>query len=173
MTEVKKHTIVALVQDQPGVLNRIASLFRRRMFNIDSLAVGPSERPGLSRLTLVIKADTSGLEQVVKQLYKLIDVIKISELDEQTSVQRELALIKVSAPAPVRAEIIPIIDIFRAKIIDVAPDALIIEATGSEDKVDALISLLRSYGIQEVVRTGRVAMTRASARARSVQAKSA
>ncbi|MER3397184.1 MAG: acetolactate synthase small subunit [Chloroflexota bacterium] len=173
MTEVKKHTIVALVQDQPGVLNRIASLFRRRMFNIDSLAVGPSERPGLSRLTLVIKADPSGLEQVVKQLYKLIDVIKISELDEQTSVQRELALIKVSAPAPVRAEIIPIIDIFRAKIIDVAPDALIIEATGSEDKVDALISLLRSYGIQEVVRTGRVAMTRASARARAVQAKSA
>lgn len=173
MAEVKKHTIVALVQDQPGVLNRIASLFRRRMFNIDSLAVGPSERPGLSRLTLVIKSDPSGLEQVVKQLYKLIDVIKISELDEETSVQRELALIKVSAPAPVRAEIIPIIDIFRAKIIDVAPDALIIEATGTEDKVDALISLLRSYGIQEVVRTGRVAMTRASARARAVQAKSA
>ena len=159
MAEVKKHTIVALVQDQPGVLNRIASLFRRRMFNIDSLAVGPSERPGLSRLTLVIKCEPSGLEQVVKQLYKLIDVIKISELDEETSVQRELALIKVSAPAPVRSEIIPIIDIFRAKIIDVAPDAL--------------ISLLRSYGIQEVVRTGRVAMTRASARARAVQAKSA
>ncbi len=173
MTEIKKHTIVALVQDQPGVLNRISSLFRRRMFNIDSLAVGPSERPGLSRLTLVIKADANGLEQVVKQLYKLIDVIKISELDEETSVQRELALIKVSAPAPVRAEIIPIIDIFRAKIIDVAPDALIIEATGTEDKIDALISLLRSYGIQEVVRTGRVAMTRASARARAVQAKSA
>ncbi len=173
MTEVKKHTIVALVQDQPGVLNRISSLFRRRMFNIDSLAVGPSERPGLSRLTLVIKADADGLEQVVKQLYKLIDVIKISELDEETSVQRELALIKVSAPAPVRAEIIPIIDIFRAKIIDVAPDALIIEATGTEDKIDALISLLRSYGIQEVVRTGRVAMSRASARARAVQARSA
>jgi acetolactate synthase-1/3 small subunit len=173
VAEVKKHTIVALVQDQPGVLNRIASLFRRRMFNIDSLAVGPSERPGLSRLTLVIKCEPSGLEQVVKQLYKLIDVIKISELDEETSVQRELALIKVSAPAPVRSEIIPIIDIFRAKIIDVAPDALIIEATGTEDKVDALISLLRSYGIQEVVRTGRVAMTRASARARAVQAKSA
>lgn len=173
MAEVKKHTIVALVQDQPGVLNRIASLFRRRMFNIDSLAVGPSERPGLSRLTLVIKSDPSGLEQVVKQLYKLIDVIKISELDEETSVQRELALIKVSAPAPVRSEIIPIVDVFRAKIVDVAPDALIIEATGTEDKVDALISLLRSYGIQEVVRTGRVAMTRASARARVVQTKSA
>jgi len=155
-----KHTLVALVEDKPGVLNRVASLFRRRAFNIQSLAVGQSEQPGLSRMTVVVSGDSAVVEQVRKQLDKLINVIKVTDITEGDIVARELALIKVNATAATRSEIIQIVDIFRANIVDVASDSLTVEVTGDEDKVESLFELLRSFGIKEVTRTGRVALTR-------------
>jgi len=155
-----KHTLVALVEDKPGVLNRVASLFRRRAFNIQSLAVGHSEQPGLSRMTVVVSGDSAVVEQVRKQLDKLINVIKVTDITEGNIVARELALIKVNATAATRSEIIQIVDIFRANIVDVASDSLTVEVTGDEDKVESLFELLRSFGIKEVTRTGRVALTR-------------
>jgi len=155
-----KHTLVALVEDKPGVLNRVASLFRRRAFNIQSLAVGHSEQPGLSRMTVVVSGDSAVVEQVRKQLDKLINVIKVTDITEGDIVARELALIKVNATAATRSEIIQIVDIFRANIVDVASDSLTVEVTGDEDKVESLFELLRSFGIKEVTRTGRVALTR-------------
>ncbi len=157
-----KHTLVALVEDKPGVLNRVASLFRRRAFNIQSLAVGHSEQPGLSRMTVVVSGDSAVVEQVRKQLEKLINVIRVSDITEEDIVARELALIKVKATASTRSEIIQIVDIFRANIIDVASDSLTVEVTGDEDKVESLIELLRGFGIKEVTKTGRVALTRGS-----------
>ncbi len=154
------HTIVALVQDRPGVLNRVSSLFRRRGFNIASLAVGKSEQPDLSRMTFVVEGDEDTIEQVTKQLNKLIDVIKVSELEEQDIVARELALIKVHSTPATRSEIIQMVDIFRANIVDVGPNSLIIETTGEEDKINALYNLLRPFGIRELMRTGRIAMIR-------------
>lgn len=155
-----KHTLVALVEDKPGVLNRAASLFRRRGFNIQSLAVGHSEQPGLSRMTIVVAGDSAQVEQVRKQLDKLINVVRVSDITEEELVARELALIKVNATASTRSEIIQIVDIFRANIVDVAADSLIVEVTGDEDKVDSLFELLRRFGIKEVTRTGRIALTR-------------
>ena len=155
-----KHTLVALVEDKPGVLNRVASLFRRRAFNIQSLAVGHSEQPGLSRMTVVVSGDSAVVEQVRKQLDKLINVIKVTDITEGNIVARELALIKVNATAATRSEIIQIVDIFRANIVDVASDSLTVEVTGDEDKVESLFELLRSFGIKEITRTGRVALTR-------------
>ena len=155
-----KHTIVALVQDKPGVLNRVASMFRRRGFNISSLTVGPSELPALSRMTFVVEGDDSTLEQVAKQLHKLVDVVRVSELSEEDIVSREMALIKVRATAQNRSEIIQMVDIFRANIVDVGSDALIIEVTGDEGKIDSLYELLKPFGVREVMRTGRGAMTR-------------
>ena len=155
-----KHTLVALVEDKPGVLNRIASLFRRRAFNIQSLAVGSSEHPGLSRMTAVVIGDSAQLEQVRKQLEKLINVVKVSDITEENMVTRELALIKVKASASTRSEIMQIVDIFRANIVDVAPGSLTVEVTGDEDKVNSLLGLLRDFGIKEVSRTGRIALTR-------------
>ena len=155
-----KHTLVALVEDKPGVLNRIASLFRRRAFNIQSLAVGSSEHPGLSRMTAVVIGDSAQLEQVRKQLEKLINVVKVSDITEEDMVTRELALIKVKASASTRSEIMQIVDIFRANIVDVAPGSLTVEVTGDEDKVNSLLGLLRDFGIKEVSRTGRIALTR-------------
>ena len=157
-----KHTLVALVEDKPGVLNRIASLFRRRAFNIQSLAVGSSEQPGLSRMTAVVVGDSAQLEQVRKQLEKLINVVKVSDITEEDMVTRELALIKVKASASTRSEIMQIVDIFRANIVDVAPGSLTIEVTGDEEKVNSLLGLLRDFGIKEVSRTGRIALTRGS-----------
>ena len=159
------HTIAALVLDRPGVLNRVASLFRRRGFNISSLAVGKSEQPNLSRMTFVVEGDEDTVEQVTKQLNKLIDVVKVSELDDDV-VARELALIKVHATPSTRSEIIQIVDIFRANIVDVGPHSLIIETTGEEDKIDALYNLLRPFGIRELMRTGRIAMSRGSGEGR-------
>lgn len=156
----KKHTIVALVNDKPGVLNRVASLFRRRNFNIDSITVGQSEELGLSRMTIVVADGVAAVEQVRKQLDKLIDVVKVSDITNENIVSRELALIKVKANSSTRGEIIQIVDIFRANIIDVAPDSLIIEVTGDEDKINSLESLLKNFGIKELARTGRVAMSR-------------
>ncbi len=158
-----KHTLVALVEDKPGVLNRIASLFRRRNFNIESIAVGQSEQSGLSRMTIVVDGDDAKIEQVRKQLDKVVEVIKIMDITDEESVARELALIKVRATPSTRGEIIQIVDIFRANIVDVAVDSLIVEVTGDEDKVDSLIELLRGFGIRELTRTGRIALTRGSA----------
>jgi acetolactate synthase-1/3 small subunit len=157
-----KHTLVALVEDKPGVLNRIASLFRRRSFNIQSLAVGSSEHPGLSRMTIVAVGDSAQIEQVRKQLDKLINVIKVSDITEEDMVTRELALIKVKATASTRSEIMQIVGVFRANIVDVAPGSLTVEVTGDENKVNSLLGLLRDFGVKEVSRTGRIALTRGS-----------
>ncbi len=155
-----KHTLVALVEDRPGVLNRVASLIRRRSFNIDSIAVGHSEIPGLSRMTIVVDGATTAVEQVRKQLDKLIDVVKVTELAEGRIIARELALIKVHATSATRSEVIQIVDIFRAKIVDVASDSMTIEATGEEEKIDSLYNLLKKFGIKELARTGRIALSR-------------
>lgn len=155
-----KHTVVALVEDRPGVLNRVASLIRRRSFNIESIAVGHSEQPGLSRMTIVVDGATTAVEQVRKQLDKLIEVVKVTDITEGRIIARELALIKVHATPSTRSEIIQIVDIFRAKIVDVAVDSVIIEATGDEEKIDSLYSLLKKFGIKELARTGRIALLR-------------
>lgn len=159
MTDTK-HTLVALVEDKPGVLNRVASLFRRRSFNIQSLAVGASEQPGLSRMTIVAIGDSAQIEQVRKQLEKLINVVKVSDITEENMVTRELALIKVKTTASTRSEIMQIVGVFRANIVDVAPGSVTVEVTGDEDKVDSLLGLLRDFGINELSRTGRIALTR-------------
>ncbi|MCD6358834.1 MAG: acetolactate synthase small subunit [Dehalococcoidia bacterium] len=155
-----KHTVVALVEDKPGVLNRISSMFRRRGFNIESIAVGPSEQPDFSRITVVVKGTSATVEQVRKQLSRVIEVVKAVDITSGNIVSRELALIKVKSNPETRSEIIQIVDIFRANIIDVAPDSLTVEVTGDEDKVDSLFHLLQRFGIREVARTGRIAMTR-------------
>ncbi len=154
------HTITALVEDRPGVLNRVTSMFRRRGYNIASLAVGPSEIPSLSRMTFVVEGDPLTVEQVSKNLNKLIDVIKVVDVSHANSVRRELAMIRVRSNVQTRSEIMQIVDIFRANIVDVAPESLIVEVVGDESKVDALIELLRSFGLLEVMRTGTVAMSR-------------
>lgn len=159
-----KHTLVALVEDRPGVLNRVASLIRRRSFNIESIAVGHSEIPGLSRMTISVDGATTAVEQVRKQLDKLIDVVKVTDITDGRIVVRELALIKVHATSATRSEIMQIVDVFRAKIVDVSVDSLIIEVTGDEEKIESLYALLRKFGIKELSRTGRIAMPR-SARA--------
>ena len=157
-----KHTLVALVDDKPGVLNRIASLFRRRNFNIQSLAVGSSEHPGLSRMTIVVGGDAAQVEQVRKQLEKLINVVKVSDITEEDMVSRELALIKVKTTTTTRSEIMQIVGIFRANIVDVGPNSLTVEVTGDEDKVNSLLELLHDFGVKELSRTGRIALTRGS-----------
>ena len=160
---MSKHTIVALVQDHPGVLNRIASKWRQRGFNIESLAVGHSEIEGLSRMTFTVDGTTTDVDQVTKQMYKIIEVVKVSDLTEHDMLHRELALVKVSATQQQRSAVIEIVEVFRAKIVDVAPESLIVEVTGTEEKVDAILEMLRPYGIKELVRTGRVAMARGAA----------
>ncbi|MEA3345516.1 MAG: acetolactate synthase small subunit [Chloroflexota bacterium] len=157
-----QHILVALMEDKPGVLNRIASLFRRRDFNIESLAVGHSETPGISRMTIVIKGDDPTINQMVKQLNKLINVIKVIDVTGDATVIRELALAKVSADSRSRPEVLELVDIFRAQVVDVAPDSLTIQITGDEEKVNGFMALLEPYGIKEMVRTGQVAMLRGS-----------
>ena len=159
---MSKHTIVALVENRPGVLNRIASKWRQRGFNIESLAVGHSEVPGLSRMTFTVDGTTTDVDQVAKQMYKLIEVVKVSDLTEHDMLHRELALVKIGAGPEQRGAIIELADIFRARIVDVSSEALILEVTGTEDKVEAFLEMLRPYGLKELVRTGRVAMTRGS-----------
>ncbi|MFC1911830.1 acetolactate synthase small subunit [Chloroflexota bacterium] len=155
-----QHSIVALVADKPGALNRIASLFRRRGFNIESIVVGHSELPRLSRMTIVVDGATTIVEQVRKQLDKLIDVVRVSDITNASLIARELALIKVRCTSSTRSEILQIVDIFRANVVDVASSSVTIEVTGDEDKINSLIDLLRSFGIKELARTGRVAMTK-------------
>ncbi len=155
-----KHTLSVLVENKPGVLTRIAGLFARRGFNIDSLAVGETENPSISRMTITVDGQDQPLEQVTKQLHKLINVIKITDLDPATSLDRELVMVKVKADADTRSEIMQIVEIFRAKIVDVSKSALIIEVTGTREKLAAIMNLLRPFGIQELVRTGRIAIDR-------------
>ena len=154
------HILVAQVQDHPGVLNRVASLFRRRMFNIESLTVGHTDQPGISRMTIVVDGATTDVEQVIKQLYKLIEVLKVSEITHDPAVAHELALIKVSTSAGHRPEVLQLAGVYNATVVDVAPDSVLMEATGPEEKIDSLVQVLRTYGIKEMVRTGVVAMTK-------------
>lgn len=156
-----RHIISALVVNQPGVMVRVAGLFSRRGYNIESIAVGRSEDPALSRIIIVVDAeDDQVVEQIGKQLYKLIDVVKVNDLPAEESVERELALIKVNAGSQNRSEVLQIVDIFRAKIVDVGSRAVVIEITGGADKVEALIALLKPFGIREIVRTGQIAILR-------------
>ena len=159
----RHHTIAALVQDKPGVLTRVASLFRRRGFNIASLAVGKSEQAGLSRMTFVVVGDQYTVDQATKQLDKLIDVVRVSDITNEDLVARELVLIKVKSTPETRGEIIEMVHLFRANIVDVGTQTLVVEITGEEDKINALINLLEPFGIAETMRTGRVAMVRGQA----------
>ena len=159
----RHHTIIALVEDKPGVLTRVASLFRRRGFNIASLAVGHSEQEGLSRMTFVVDGDQYTVEQATKQLDKLIDVVRVSDITGEDIVARELALIKVKATPENRSEIVEMVNLFRAKIVDVGAQSMVIETTGEEDKINALYDLLAPFGILEMMRTGLVSMVRGKA----------
>lgn len=157
-------TLIALVEDKPGVLNRVASLFRRRAFNIESLTVGHTEQPGMSRMTIVVDSSRTNVQQVIQNLHKLINVIKVEEVTDKPSVMRDLALIKVHANGGgTRAEVLQIVETFRARVVDVGLETLMIEVTGTEEKINGLVDVLRPYGIVEMVRTGRVAMVRGSA----------
>jgi acetolactate synthase-1/3 small subunit len=157
-----KHTLAILVENKPGVLTRVAGLFSRRGFNIESLAVGVTENQDTSRITIVVTGDDNILEQVEKQLNKLIDVIRVSDIPAEDSVSRELALIKVGVDSSTRAEVMQIVDIFRAKIVDVGIKSLVVEVTGDESKINAIEQLLRQFGIKEMARTGKIAMNRGS-----------
>ena len=157
------HTITALVEDKPGVLARVAGLFRRRGFNIASLAVGQSEQPGLSRMVFVVDGDQYTVDQATKQLDKLIEIVCVSDITHEEMVSRELAMIKVRTASSTRAEIIEVVQLFRANVVDVGSQTLVIEITGEEDKINALINLLEPFGILEMMRTGRVAMVRGQA----------
>jgi acetolactate synthase-1/3 small subunit len=155
-----KHTISVLVENKFGVLARISGLISGRGFNIDSLSVGETEDPSVSRITLVVKGDDVIIEQIMKQLNKLVDVIKVNDLTEDEFIDRELALIKVRSDGKTRSEIMQVVDIFRGKIVDVAPQSLTVEVTGTEDKVQGMMDLLREFGIREVVRSGKIAISR-------------
>jgi len=159
---MSKHTLSVLVENKPGVLARIAGLFARRSFNIHSLAVGPTEHDEISRITVVVDVDALPLEQVTKQLNKLINVIKIVELEDAASVQRELLLVKVKADATQRTGVLEVVQLFRAHVVDVVPDTVVIEATGGPGKLDALLAALEPFGIREIVQSGTVAIGRGS-----------
>ncbi|MFC2608969.1 acetolactate synthase small subunit [Peptidiphaga gingivicola] len=155
-----RHTLSVLVENKPGVLTRVAALFARRAFNIHSLAVGETEDPRISRMTVVVDAAELPIEQVTKQLNKLVNVLKIVELDPAAAVERQLLLVKVSANDSSRANVLQIVDLFRAHVVDVVPDAVTVEATGSDAKVEAFLTALEPYGIREIVQSGAVAITR-------------
>jgi acetolactate synthase-1/3 small subunit len=157
---MEKHTLIALMEDKPGVLSRVSNLFRRRNYNIRSLSVGHSETQDISRMTVVVDGDNRAVEQVVKQLGKLINVTDVLDVTEKPTVIRELALVKVKAGPGQRSEIIELAQVFRGRIVDVGPESMTVEITGGEDRVNSLVSLLRPYGIEELARTGRVAMVR-------------
>ena len=165
-----RQTIIALMEDKPGALSHVVTLFRRRNYNIESLAVGHSEVMGLSRLTVAVQGDERALAQIVKNLDRLINVIEVSDITQKPSVIRELALIKVEAVSAARYKIMQLVDIFRAKVIDVANESLTVEITGTEDKIDSLVELLRPFGIKEMVRTGQVAMLRGESVSNGVSA---
>ena len=158
----RRHVLVAIVNNRPGVLNRVASLMRARNFNIESLAVSHLDDPEISRMTITLRGDDMNVEQAAKQLYKLIDVLKVQDVTDDPTVQHELVLVKVRATDRNRGELISIVEMYKARIVDMAPESVIVETTGTETEVDALIALLRGYGIKELVRTGTVVMSRGS-----------
>lgn len=157
-----KHTLSVLVEDEAGVLSRIAGLFARRGFNIESLAVGPAEKPGISRITMVVSGDNRTIEQLIKQLYKLLNILKVQDITNIPCVERELVLIKIHANIQNRSSILEIAHIFRAKIVDMAQEYLILEVTGDPGKMVAIEQLLQQYGIVEIARTGKISLIRAS-----------
>jgi acetolactate synthase-1/3 small subunit len=157
-----KHTISVIVENHPGVLNKVAGLFARRGFNIDSLAVGTTENPNLSRMTIVVQGDDQVLEQIQKQLYKLINVLKVFDLPPDKSIDRELVLVKVAANNKNRTEITELVDLFNSKIVDVTDDSVTIEAVGESDKIDGFIKMLEKFGIKEMVQTGKIALLKGS-----------
>jgi len=158
--QAHRHILVVLVMDRPGVLNRVASLMRARNFNIDSLAVSRTDKPHISRMTLTLHGDDVAVEQAAKQLYRLIDVLKVQDVTAEQVVEHELALLKVRATDSNRAEVIKIVELYKGRIVDIAPDAVIVEASGTEAEIDSLVALVRGYGIKELVRTGAVVMLR-------------
>jgi acetolactate synthase-1/3 small subunit len=160
MPDMHRHTFVVHVEDRPGVLNRVASLCRRRGFNIESLAVGHAETPGVSRMTIVVDTDAAGARRIEAHLAKLVDVLQVRDITDAPTVCRDLVMIKVAADAAARAHLMQLVDVFRARIVDVARQSVVIEMTGTEDKIDGLLEVLRPYGVLELVRTGRVAMVR-------------
>jgi acetolactate synthase-1/3 small subunit len=162
VTMKRTHTLVVLVEDQPGVLNRVVSLMRRRNFNIDSIAVGHSEQPGFSRMTLMVTGEDHEVEQAGKQLYKLLEVIKVTDLSVDEAITREMVLVKVAAKGGQRAEIMQIAEVYGARILDATPSSLMIEATGTEDQIESFLGMMRIFGIREMVRGGKIAMARAS-----------
>ncbi len=157
-----KHTLSVLVEDEAGVLTRIAGLFARRGFNIESLAVGPTAKPGISRITMVVPGDEGIIEQIIKQLYKLINVLKVQDLTDKPCVERELMLVKVNATSANRSEILEIVQIFRARVVDVSEDSVIVEVVGDPGKMVAIIRVLSKFGIREMARTGKIALARES-----------
>jgi len=160
------HTFAVYVDNKPGVLNRVSSLFRRRAFNIESLTVGHTETPGISRMTVVVDTDEYGARRLEAHLYKLVPCRRVDNITDAPAIARDLALIKVSATGEARTHVMQLVDVYRARIIDVSPESLVIETTGTEDKIDSLLEVLRPYGVIEMVRTGRVAMIRGLAPAR-------
>ncbi|MBP7688499.1 MAG: acetolactate synthase small subunit [Thermoflexales bacterium] len=156
------HTFVAYVEDKPGVLNRVASLFRRRTFNIESLTVGHTDQPGVSRMTIVVDTDELGARRVEANLYKLVNVLRVDNVTSQATVERDLALIKVKAGDGKRTEILQLVEVYRARVVDITGDSVIVEITGTEDKIESMVEILRPFGIIEMVRTGVVSMTRGS-----------
>jgi acetolactate synthase-1/3 small subunit len=154
------HTFAVYVDNKPGVLNRVASLFRRRAFNIESLTVGHTETPGVSRMTVVVDTDSYGARRLEAHLYKLVPVRRVDDITTAPAISRDLALIKVAATGEARTHVMQLVDVFRARIVDVGPESLVIETTGTEDKIDSLVEVLRPYGVVELVRTGRVSMVR-------------
>jgi acetolactate synthase-1/3 small subunit len=161
--EVRRHVVVAVVNNRPGVLNRVASLMRARQFNIESLAVGHTEDPEISRMTVTLRGDDVAVEQVCKQLYRLIDVLKVQDVTSERRIEHELALIKIRATDSNRAELLKIVELYKGRVVDVAADSVIVEATGTEDEIDALVALVGGFGIREMVRTGSIVMVRGSA----------
>jgi acetolactate synthase I/III small subunit len=158
----KAHTLVVLVEDHPGVLNRVVSLLRRRSFNINTITVGQSEQPGVSRMTLVVVGESEEIEQAGKQLYKLMEVLKVTDVTDQTVIAHEMLLVKVATQPQTRGEVILIGQIYNARVVDASPSTLMMEVTGPEDQIDSFLAMVRPYGIRELVRTGPIAMVRGS-----------
>ena len=161
--ETRRHTLIAIVLDKPGVLNRVASLMRARNFNIDSLAVSHTDQPDISRMTITLHGDDVAVEQAAKQLYRLIDVLKVQDVTSEPTVDHELALVKIRATDSNRAEIISIVELSKGRVVDLAGESVIVEVTGTETEIDGFVALVRTYGIKELVRTGAVVMARGSA----------
>jgi acetolactate synthase-1/3 small subunit len=158
--ERRRHVLVAIVNNRPGVLNRVASLMRARSFNIDSLAVGHTENPDISRMTITLRGDDYGVEQVSKQLYRLIDVLKVQDVSAERRIEHELALVKIRATNANRGEIVKIVELSKGRVVDLATDSVVVEATGTEEEIDRMIELVTPFGIKELVRTGSVVMLR-------------